>query len=253
MKIRALIVDDESLARKRVSHLLGEDPDVEVLAECKNGREAVEQILEKRPDLVFLDIQMPELNGFEVLETVGRENLPAVIFITAYDQYALKAFEFHAIDYLLKPFTDDRFWQSLEWTKEALRQDNARILNSRIHALLDQLQEKERYIKRFLIKMGGRIRLVPTADIDWIEASGYYACLHIGKETALLRQTMNNLAERLDPEQFVRIHRSTIIQVKTIKEIHPWFHREFVVILKDGTKLNISKSYQKKVFDVLNK
>ena len=224
---RALIVDDEALARERVRTLLGQTSDITVVGECSGGREAVEKILAERPDLVFLDVQMPDLNGFEVLDAVATEWLPAVIFVTAYDEYAIKAFDVHAIDYLLKPIEPERFRKAL-----------ARATKRGLLSLLD-----ERPIDRLVIRNRSKVSFLKLSEIDWIEADGKHARLHSGRETHVVRHTLTRLEQRLASHGFVRVHRSAIVNVDRIKELEPWFHGEYVVILKDGTKLTSSAAH----------
>jgi two-component system LytT family response regulator len=233
---RAIIVDDEALARERVRTLLADAPGVTVVGECSGGREAVEQILAERPDLVFLDVQMPDLNGFEVLEAVASEWLPAVIFVTAYDAYAIKAFDVHAIDYLLKPIEPERFQQAL-----------ARVTKRGLLALLD-----ERPIDRLVIRTRSKVSFLKPSEIDWIEADGKHAVLHAGRETHVVRHTLTRLEQRLAAHGFVRVHRSAIVNVDRIKELEPWFHGEYVVILKDGTKLTSSAAHSQALHRIID-
>jgi two-component system LytT family response regulator len=225
--MRALVVDDEALARERLRSLLEASDGVTIVGECSGGREAVDAIIEKRPDLVFLDVQMPDLNGFEVLEAVATEWLPAVIFVTAYDEYALKAFDVHAIDYLLKPIEPERFHKAL-----------ARATKRDLLSFLD-----ERPIDRLVIRTRSKVSFLKPSEIDWIEADGKHALLHAGRETHVVRHTLTKLEQRLAPHGFVRVHRSAIVNVDRIKELEPWFHGEYVVILKDGTKLTSSAAH----------
>jgi two-component system LytT family response regulator len=241
-EIRALIVDDEPLARERIRTLLEADEDVEVVGECSNGKEALVALEERTPDLVFLDVQMPDLDGFGVLAAADPDKLPAVIFVTAYDKYAVDAFEVHALDYILKPFDRDRFRKALDRAKARL--GDARELDLRLVSLLEELQDKKRHLKRFVIKSGGRILFVRTEEIDWIEAAGNYVELHVGKDSHLLRETMNKLESRLDSKTFIRIHRRTIVNLDRIKQFEGVSHGEYVVVLKDGTRLASSRGYR---------
>jgi two-component system LytT family response regulator len=252
MAYKALIIDDEALARRRLRSMLSKNPALEVIGECANGEDAVVAILNSSPDLIFLDVQMPEMDGFEVLEAIGREkSMPAVIFVTAYDQYALKAFEVHAVDYLLKPFSRDRLEQALSRAVTALENRAVRDLNRSILALLDKLKEGIPYARRLLVKAHGRIHLLSVNDIEWIEADDYYARVHLGQDSFLIRESLSHLQQRLDSRQFLRIHRSSIINVRYIKELQSWFHGEYLVIMKNGAKLHISRSYQKDVLAAL--
>ena len=235
---RVLIVDDEALARERVRTLLSSAPGVTVVGECSGGREAVEAIIAERPDLVFLDIQMPDLNGFEVLEAVAPEWLPAVVFVTAHDEYALRAFDVHAIDYLLKPIEPERFTRAL---------GRARAVGGQ--QLLDLL---DAVATRLVIRTKGKISLLDPAEIDWIEADGKHARLHVGRETHVIRQQLKRLEQRLAPHGFVRVHRSAIVNVDRIKELEPWFHGEYVVILKDGTKLTSSAAHSEALHRIID-
>jgi two-component system LytT family response regulator len=251
MAHKVLIIDDEALARKRLRSMLSKTPALEVIGECANGEDAVVAILNSSPDLIFLDVQMPEMDGFEVIKAIGRESMPAVIFVTAYDQYALKAFEVHAVDYLLKPFNRDRLGQALSRAMTALQNRAVGDLNRSLLALLDKLKESDPYARRLLVKAHGRIHLLPVNDIEWIEADDYYARVHLGQESFLIRESLNHLQQRLDPRQFLRIHRSSIINVRYIKELQSWFHGEYLAILKNGAKLHISRNYQKDILAAL--
>jgi two-component system LytT family response regulator len=233
---RALIVDDEALARERVRTLLAQATGVEIVGECNGGREAVDAILAQRPDLVFLDVQMPDLNGFEVLDAVATEWLPAVIFVTAYDEYAIKAFDVHAIDYLLKPIEPERFHKAL-----------ARATKRGLLSLLD-----ERPIDRLVIRTRGKVSFLKPSEIDWIEADGKHAVLHAGRDTHVVRHTLTRLEQRLAAHGFVRVHRSAIVNVDRIKELEPWFHGEYVVILKDGTKLTSSAAHSQALHRIVD-
>jgi len=244
LKIRALIVDDEPLARERIRGLLAEDADVEVVGECSDGKEAVEAVRRLAPDLVFLDVQMAEMDGFSVLDEVG-DRIPAVIFVTAYDQHALKAFEVHALDFLLKPFDRERFWQALARIKDHLQFATPGVLNQRILSLLEDLRRPQPgHVDRLALKTGGRVSFLRADEIDWIEGEGNYARLHVAKQSHLIRETMNQLESRLDPSRFLRIHRSTIVNTERIKEIQPLFNGAYGVLLKDGTRLTLSRGYR---------
>jgi two-component system LytT family response regulator len=245
-KIQALIVDDERLARKRIRSLLKNERDVEVVGECADGAEALAAIRKQNPDLVFLDVQMPEMDGFQVLQSVGADQMPAVVFVTAYDKYALRAFEVHALDYLLKPFDEDRFGEALRRAKDQVLGSSNGDLHDRLLALIEHLRSGERYVDRLLVKASGRVLFLKTEDIDWIEAAGNYVRLHVGRESHLLRETMNTIETKLDPARFLRIHRSTIVNLDRIKEMQPWFSGEYVVLLKDGTELRLSRGYRDK-------
>lgn len=244
--IRTLIVDDEPAARDGMRHLLAADPEIVLAGECSNGREAAAAIRDTSPDLVFLDVQMPELDGFGVLRDVGVERAPAVVFVTAFDQYALRAFDVHAIDYLLKPFTDDRFRQSLDRAKQLVRQGRLGDLSRKLAALLDNDESAPapRYLDRLVVKSGGKVTLLPVGEIEWIDAEGDYVRIHVGKTWHLLRETMKNLEDQLDAARFVRIHRSTIVNLEKVKELQPFFRGEYVVVLHNGTTLKLSRGYR---------
>ncbi len=252
-RLRAIIVDDEQLGRQKILEMLKNDHSVEVIAECTNGRDAVEAIRSKLPDLLFLDIQMPGLDGFGVLEALDQHHLPAVIFVTAYDQYAVQAFEVHALDYLLKPFDKERFHSALQRAKSYIEQQKQGDARERVLALLEGLRAARRQASRLVVKSGGRVFFLKTEEIDWIEAAGNYVRLHVGNETHLLRETMSAIEKKLDPNQFIRIHRSTFVNMEKIKELQPWFHGEYVVILRDGTQLTMSRSYRNHLPELLGK
>jgi two-component system LytT family response regulator len=250
--IRVLIVDDEPLAREKIRGLAAADPDLRVVGECTNGAEAIEAIQSIRPDLILLDVQMPEVGGFAVLEALKDEGLPPVIFITAYDHYAVRAFEFHALDYLLKPFDRERFRAAIDRAKRQIRRESVDGLDARILALLEQMREQPaRYSERLVVKTGGRVFFLNTDEIDWIEAEGNYVSIHTGKKAYLLRETISSLEAQLDPKDFIRIHRSAIANINRIKELQPWSHGEYHVILQDGTQLTLSRSYREKLQSAL--
>jgi two-component system, LytTR family, response regulator len=242
MKIRALIVDDEPLARQRIRLLVGEEVDVEIVGECGDGVEAVESIEALKPDLLFLDVQMPEMDGFGVLQRVDPGVLPIVIFTTAYDEHALRAFEAHALDYLLKPFKPERF-------KEAVRRARELIANKQAGAaardLLGFLNEHVAsgtpYLRRLTVKSPDRVRFVEVEQIDAIEAAGKYAVVHVGKENHVLRETMSSLEANLAPEMFLRISRSVIVNLARIQELQPTFKGEHVVVLKSGQRYTTTR------------
>lgn len=246
MKIRALIVDDEPLGRQGVLRFLKNDPEIEVVAQYGDGQTAVAAILSRKPDLVFLDIQMPEIDGFEVVRRVGPEKMPATIFVTAFDRYALRAFEANAIDYLLKPVGQARFEKALSRVKARIAENSKQDVTQRIIATLEQINRQDQYAERLPVPENGRILFVKTKEIDWIEADGNYARLHVGVRTHEVRETLNALEQRLDPRDFLRIHRSTIVNVHRIKEIQPWFHGYHLVLLQNGQELRMSR-YQSEV------
>jgi two-component system, LytTR family, response regulator len=235
--IRTLVVDDEPLARTNLILLLRRDEEIEIIGECGSGAEAVDTIRTARPDLVFLDVQMPECDGFDVVEMLGGEAPPALIFVTAYDRYALKAFEAGALDYLLKPFDNARFLRSLSRAKGQIARDRKALENAG--------SGTTRHSERLIVKSAGRVSFLNVTEIDWIEAADYYACLHAGGRTHLLRRTMNELESDLDPALFCRIHRSTIVNLSRISELTLDSDGEHQVVLSDGTSLRMSRHYQK--------
>jgi two-component system, LytTR family, response regulator len=259
-KIKTLIVDDEPLARRNLRVLLEKDPQIEILDECRNGREAVKAINTLSPDLIFLDIQMPEMDGFDVLERAGPEHIQAIIFVTAFDQYALKAFDVHALDYLLKPFDDERFAHALRRAKSQIEARQINKLTQRLLALLEEREserkvslEQKNYLTRLMIKASGRVMLLKVDDIDFIEADGNYAKLHVGRKAHLLREKMHDLEVRLDPAKFVRIHRSIIVNLDRIKEMHPHFNGDYIVVLHDGRQLRLSRTRRENLVHRLHK
>jgi two-component system LytT family response regulator len=253
-KIKTLIVDDEPLARQTIKDLLVDDPEIEIIGECSSGPEAVNFIRQQSPDLLFLDIQMPGMNGFETLAKIEYERIPAIIFVTAFDQYALKAFDVHALDYLLKPFTDKRFKESLRQAKTnvELRELN-RLSQSLLALLADRAGsetspvKRETFLKRFMIRAGGKVAFIKTSDVDWISADDYYIKVHVAGKSHLLRISMNELEEKLDPRTFLRIHRSTIVNLERVKELHQNPNGEYVAVLKDGTQLKLSRNRRERL------
>lgn len=253
-RLRALIVDDEPLARRIVRLLLEADPEVEVVGECANGGEALEHLQHEVPDLLLLDVQMPGMDGFEMLQRVGPERIPAVIFVTAFDQHALRAFEVHALDYLLKPFDDERFIRAVARAKALVRQGRVHELARRLAAMLEGREptpspapaeppaRPAAWLERIAVKDTHRVMLLSVAEIDWIEAEDYYVQIHTGGKSHLLREPLKELETKLDPQRFVRIHRSTIVNVNRVRELQPLVHGESVVILHDGTRLKLSRS-----------
>jgi two-component system LytT family response regulator len=243
MSIRVLVTDDEPIARRRIRRFLRAESNVEVIGEASNGREAIEAIRQHNPDLVFLDVQMPGMDGFEVVENLERTKLPAVVFVTAHDAHALRAFEIHALDFLLKPFDQTRFEKALERARGHLSQTTGPVLDSRLVTLLEELHEERKYSERLIVKSSGRVFFVRTEEIDWVEASGNYVKIHTKSDAHLLRESMKNMEAKLDPKTFVRIHRSAIVNIDHIKELEPWFHGEYIVIMRDGTRLTASRVF----------
>jgi len=252
-KITALVVDDEALARKFIRRMLKEDHDVEIVGECNDGKSAVALIQKHKPDVVFLDVQMPAMDGFAVLDAIGVEQLPEVIFTTAYEKYAIRAFELHALDYLLKPFDQTRFRDAMRHAKERLNQRQQEDGRLQISALLENVKSQPKYLERLIIKAEGRISFLDAREINWIEADDKYVHLHTAKASRMVRQTLSAMETQLDPKKFQRIHRSAIVNVEQIKELEPTFNGEHVVHLEDGTKLTLSRTYREKLFELLGK
>ena len=251
--IRALIADDEALARKFIRRILRDDHDIEIVGECSNGKETVAMIRKHNPDVVFLDVQMPEMDGFAVLESIGVDQLPEIIFTTAYEQYAIRAFDLHALDYLLKPFDQARFKDAIKHAKERFRSEHHKDGPLQMRALLESIKNTPQYLDRLVIKAGGRITFLSTDEINWIEADDKYVHLHTGKINPMVRQTLSAMETQLDPRKFRRIHRSAIVNVERIKELQPLFSGEHSILLDDGTKLTLSRNYKDKLFDLLGK
>lgn len=253
MKIKTLIVDDEPIARDRVRRMLRDESDVEIIGECGNGREAVTFINENKPDLIFLDIQMPEMNGFEALQEINPAKVPAIIFVTAYDQYAIRAFDVHALDYLLKPFNRERFKRAIDRVREQLEKTQSGKIDERLASLLADLTSSKKYLERLVVKSVGRVFFLRTEEVDWIEAAGNYAKLHVGREGHLIRETMNGLEAKLNPDKFLRIHRSTLVNIDRIKELNPLFSGDYTVMLKNGTELTLSRNYRDRLLELFEK
>ena len=251
-KIRAVIVDDEPLAREGVRMMLEANTDISVVTECTNGTEAVAAIVKERPDLVFLDVQMPEMNGFEVVEAIGAEQMPRVVFVTAYDKYAMQAFEVNALDYLLKPFTAQRFASALERAKNQIGNEESGDLSRKLMSLLEQVKPSSGYLERIIVKNAGRVSFINVEEISWIEAQDVYVRVYIaGGKSHLVRGSIGKLGEKLDPTKFLRVHRSTIVSIKNIKELQPLFQGEYEITLRDGTKLTSSRGYRERLQIIL--
>lgn len=251
--IRVLIVDDEPLAREGIRQLLAADERFEIVAECGDGASAIKAIARQHPDVVFLDVQMPEHDGFEVLRRLPEDQIPLVVFVTAYDKFAVQAFETHALDYVVKPIDRGRFAKTLTRIKERLQEKEVSAITRRLVVLLGEdlagrspTGRRASYLERVPIKAGDRIYFVDATDIDWIEAEDYYASLHTGKQSHLVRMSLSALEEKLDPAKFTRIHRSTIVNISRVKELRRHFRGNQVAILQDGTRLTLSRSYQAK-------
>ena len=262
MKLKTLVVDDEPLSRRRVQRMLADEPAVQVVGECGNGVEAVRAIRALKPDLVFLDVQMPEMDGFSVLRELEPEPLPMVVFVTAFDQYAIQAFEVHALDYLLKPFTAERM-------RAAVRRAQAQVARSgreherKLVELLEHVAREQQEIGRrvapapaagtgrLLVKQGEKMVLLRADDVDWIESEGNYVGLHVARQKYLIRGTMASMEEQLDPRRFLRIHRGTIVNLDRVREVRPWFAGDCIVVLKDGTELRLSRRYRDRLDELV--
>jgi two-component system, LytTR family, response regulator len=251
--IRTVIADDEALARKKLRILLDSEPDILVVAESKNAKETLAALQAYKPDLLLLDVQMPDADGFEILKQVPAEQMPIVVFTTAYDQYAIKAFEAHALDYLLKPFDQERLHNALERARMELLKSRDPELTKRLLALLVDFKPRSQAEQRLVIKAGGRVVFLDVEEIEWIEAAANYVRLYAGKESYLLRGSIGRLAERLDPAQFVRIHRSTIVNIQKIRELQPCNSGEFMVILRNGKELSGSRGYRAVLQELIEK
>jgi two-component system, LytTR family, response regulator len=260
MKVRVLIVDDEKHAREGLRIRLEKFPAVEIIGECSSGMEAVTAINELRPDLVLLDIHMPELNGFEILRKVDVDPMPIVVFVTAYDKYAIKAFEFHALDYLLKPIGEERLKETMEIVLSQVGRRNIETYAVNLREMVDEYlgvagtgrdqfrggipDSVSRYLDRIAIKTHGQVSMIPVSEIDWIESAGDYVYIHSGPHKHIIRETMRSIERRIDPARFVRIHRSTIVNVDRIRSLKPNEHGDFEVHLQDGEKLKLSRTYR---------
>jgi two-component system LytT family response regulator len=248
-----MIVDDEPLGREAVRALLVQDKGIEIVGEASDGLEAIADIQRLRPDLLFLDIQMPEVDGFGVLEALPEESLPAVVFVTAYDKYALDAFTVHALDYLLKPIDPARFRAALERVKATLGKGESVAVNEQLRKFVAQLHERSRYRERIVVKAHGKLLLFKVDEIDWIESAGDYVNLRVRGEQHLLRETMTQVEQKLDPARFLRIHRSTIVNVDRVKELELLFQGQYLVRLRDGSRLTTSRSYKKQIDQLLSR
>lgn len=258
-RIRTIVVDDEPAARRGVRLLLERDRAIEVVGEAASGAEAAELIRRERPALAFLDVQMPGSDGFAALRQLEPDGAPTVVFVTAYDEYALRAFEVHAVDYLLKPYDDARFEAALRRAKEEVRRRQTETVNARLAQLLDYLQANQdepapagdKVEDRILLKSSGEIFFLKAEEIDWIEAEGDYMKFHVAGRAHLMRETMARLEARLDPKRFIRIHRSTIINIDRLRKLSPSFAGEYAVVLHDGTKLKLSRGYHERIASLL--
>ncbi len=253
MKIRTLIVDDEAPARARIRQLLKTENDFEIIGECANGRQAVAAIQKQRPDLVFLDVQMPRLGGLDVCAAIAGETMPLVIFVTAYDHYALQAFEVHAMDYLLKPFDRERFQKALRHAREQMRRGGAGLSNQRLAEFLDNWEPDAKRPERLAFKANGRVLLVRFEEIDWIEADGNYVQLRAGGVSHQMRETISGLETQLPPDRFMRISRSVVVNLDRIKELQPMFYGDYAVILQNGTRLTLSRNFRHRLEKLLER
>jgi two-component system, LytTR family, response regulator len=244
MRIHALIVDDEPLARDRIRTLLAREPDIEVVGECATGATAIDAILEHQPALVFLDVQMPEVDGFGVVEAIGPTRMPVTIFVTAFDDFALRAFEAHALDYLLKPFPEERFRDALERARRQVEARDARAMRQALQAVLAESHARPERPRRLAVRSGARIGFVDVESIEWIQADGNYVRLHTTEGSHLVRETLSGLESQLDPQEFMRIHRSTMVKLRAVKHLESLFKGEYLVVLKDGTRLTSSRPYR---------
>jgi two-component system, LytTR family, response regulator len=255
--IRTIIADDEHLARKKLRLLLGAEPAVQVVAECQDGQETISAVQAHKPDLLLIDIRMPDLDGFQVLKQIPPEEMPVVVFTTAFDQFAIRAFEAHALDYLLKPFEAERLHHAIERARAELLKFHNRDLTSRILHLLASSAEPKMGSKpvddRMVIRAGGKVVFLDVKEIDWIEAAANYVKLIVGKDSYLLREGIGSIAERLDPERFVRIHRSAIVNIHKIKELQPCESGEYIAVLKNGKELSCSRGYRTELQRLIGK
>ncbi len=250
-RIKTIIVDDEKLAVEKIRRELLNDSEIVIVGEYYDGTSAIEGIKKQKPDLLFLDVQMPEVDGFGVLKSLEENELPVIVFVTAYDKYAVQAFEFHALDYLLKPFDSKRFEISLQRAKQSIHQKlQDETLESQLKLLIESIKHKNKFLERIIVKTKGRIFFLKTSEIEWIEAAGNYVKLHTATEDHLIRMTMKSIEEKLDPADFVRIHKSAIVRFDQIKHIQPWFNGDYHVTLMNDEKLTLSRSYRKNFEDL---
>ena len=247
LKLKVLIVDDELPARKKLRDLLKDDINVEIVGECKNGVEAVRDIKLKSPDLIFLDIKMPEKDGFEVINSVGIENMPYIIFVTAYSRHAIKAFELHALDYLLKPFDRDRFADAVNHAKNTIKQKEIEKYSHRLFTFVNEFNQERVIFERIIVSRRGKKIIINVNDIDWIQASDNYVTIHTGSQSNMLREKISILEKKLNPDKFVRIHRSVIVNVDRIKEFEPVSRGNYEVVLKNNVRLTLTKNYRSKL------
>ncbi|MBV9887123.1 MAG: response regulator transcription factor [Acidobacteria bacterium] len=242
--IRVLVADDELPARQRLFDLLHKDSGVGTISQAENGAIAVEMIRTQRPDILFLDVQMPELDGLGVIDAIGANEMPLTVFVTAYDEHAIRAFEANALDYLLKPFSDERFEATMARIKTRLNERGMREFGMHVLEMVSREPSHEQFLDRLVVKAAGTTRFVRAADIEWIEAAGVYVTLHVGAKEVLYRAALNDLARKLDPMRFVRVHRSAIVNIESVSHLQPISHGEFEVVMKSGTRSKISRTYR---------
>jgi two-component system, LytTR family, response regulator len=251
--IRVLLVADEALARQNLREVIETQPEMKIVGECVNGIELVTLIKEQPVDLLILDVEMPEANGLAALEIIPAEQLPLVIFITSNERYAVRAFDFNAVDFVLKPFERERFEKALLRARKQLLNDSSQILERQMFFILRAIKAKSEYAERFIVKSNGHMFFIKTDDIDWIEAEGNYVSLHSGKDSHLLRDTISALESQLDPKKFMRVHRSTIVNLDCVKELQSWFHGDYRIILRNGKELMLSRSYRDRLSGLFGK
>jgi len=252
-RVRTIIVDDEPIARRHLRALLGDHSAVEIAGEASNGQEAIALIAREQPDLVLLDIQMPELDGFGVIQAIGADRMPVTIFVSAFDEYALRAFEAHALDYLMKPVDRERFHRSLERAISAINMGARTDARGALARLVTQLDADRPVTDRLAIKQDGRVIFLRTSDIDWIETDGDHVRIHIGQHVYVHRATLTRMEERMPAGRFLRIHRSTLVNVERIRELQPWFQGDYVLILQDGTRLTSGRTYREPIRQFLGR
>jgi two-component system LytT family response regulator len=243
-RLRVLVVDDETPARERLLDLLRKDSQVGSILEAENGTVAADLIKRQRPDIVFLDVQMPELDGFGLIDALGAEQMPLTVFVTAYDEHAIRAFEANALDYLLKPFSDERFEATMARIKSRLDEVGMRDFGLHVLEMIHREPTREQWLDRLVVKSAGRTRFIPVADIDWIESAGVYVTLHVGTKEWLYRAALGELARKLDPMRFVRIHRSAVVNIASVSHLEPISHGEFEIVLKNGSRPRMSRIYR---------
>lgn len=249
--ISILVADDERIARERLCRFLSLQPDMRLIGECRTGVEARERLMQGDVDVLFLDVRMPQLDGFELLNELAPDTMPLIVFVTAHDEYAVRAFEQRAVDYLLKPFDEERFEKCLERIRLLIGMRKDRHQVDDLRTLVDELRQMHTRPSRFAVKTANKLFFVRMEDIDFIQAADNYVCIHIGGEQHFVRETMNAVEGRLDPGKFVRVHRSKIVNIDRIKELHPWFHGDYQIVMMNGTQITLSRTYREKLFSRL--